>query len=91
MVPICKLPRGVGARKSACLKQTGSKRWLANMLLTRRYLYDTVTLQTEFVTSSGSAAVLIVFMPLHSENAAEMRSSRSSSSQPRKRLSGRDE
>jgi GH15 family glucan-1,4-alpha-glucosidase len=48
----------------------------ANMPLTRRYLHDTLTLESDFVTTPGSAAVLIVFMPLCSENAAEMRSSR---------------
>ena len=54
----------------------GASKDSANMRLTRRYLHDTVTLETEFVTTSGSAAVLIVFMHLRSENAAQMRSSR---------------
>jgi len=44
----------------------GASKDSANMRLTRRYLHDTVTLETEFVTTSG-AAVLIVFMHLRSE------------------------
>jgi GH15 family glucan-1,4-alpha-glucosidase len=36
----------------------------ASAHVTRRYLHDTLILETEFTTSDGSAAVLIDFMPL---------------------------
>src|SRR5215813_10122234 len=36
----------------------------ATMRVQRRYVHDTLILETEFVTADGSAAVLIDFMPL---------------------------
>ena len=39
----------------------------ANVRVQRRYLHDTLILETEFTTSDGSAAVLIDFMPLRQE------------------------
>ena len=36
----------------------------ANVRVQRRYVHDTLILETEFVTADGSAAVLIDFMPL---------------------------
>src|SRR5215813_5765297 len=36
----------------------------ANVRVERRYVHDTLILETEFVTADGSAVVLVDFMPL---------------------------
>src|SRR5262245_6910777 len=59
---------------AALLGDTNNGRWQiapaaasgasANVRVQRRYVDDTLILETEFVTADGSAAVLIDFMPL---------------------------
>src|SRR5262245_4889189 len=59
---------------AALLGDTNNGRWLIaptaasttanNVRVERRYVHDTLILETEFVTADGSAVVLVDFMPL---------------------------